>query len=158
MTAPAEQQSPTYYRMNPALVARLVGLGVVALALLVLLATVLVAIADLSTAVLLAVVLVGAVALGGTAWWLRSRAYVLRCDETGYRVRLIRGAGAHEAGWRDVQDAVAASPRGLPCVVLRLRDGRTTTIPVGALAVDREAFVHELREHLQRGQGHRPLV
>jgi len=157
MSAPAEQ-SPTYYRMNRALVARLVGLGVVVLAVVVFLATAVVALTDLPTAVLIVILLLGAAVLAGTWWWLGSRAYVLRCDERGYRVRLIRGAGAPEAGWRDVQDAVAASPRGIPCVVLRLRDGRTTTIPVGALAVDREAFVEELRGHLQRGQGHRPLA
>ena len=38
-------------------------------------------------------------------------------------------------------------------VVLRLRDGRTTTIPVEMLAMDREAFARDLQEHLQRGQG-----
>ena len=31
-----------------------------------------------------------------------------------------------------------------PVVVLRLRDGRTSTIPVEMLAVDRETFVREL--------------
>ena len=62
-----------------------------------------------------------------------------------------------EAGWKDVEDAVTATARGVPCVVLRLRDGRTTTIPVDALAADREAFVRDLRAHLQRGQGLRPL-
>ena len=43
------------------------------------------------------------------------------------------------------------------CVELRLRDGRTTTIPVGVLAVDREEFVRELQARLQRGHGLRPL-
>ena len=151
------EQAPTYYRMHPALVARLVGLGVVLLAVVIFLATVVVALTNLPTAVLIAILLVGAIALGGTAWWLRRKAYVVRCDDQGYRVRLIRGAGVHDAGWREVQDAVAASPRGIPCVVLRLRDGRTTTIPVGALAIDRETFAQELRGHLQRGQGERPL-
>jgi hypothetical protein len=42
-------------------------------------------------------------------------------------------------------------------VVLHLRDGRTTTIPVEALAADREEFVRDLQEHLQRGHGLRPL-
>jgi hypothetical protein len=45
----------------------------------------------------------------------------------------------------------------VPCVVLRLRDGGTTTVPVGVLAVDREQFVRELQEHLQRGHGLRRL-
>lgn len=157
MTVPAAEQSPTYYRMNRALVVRLVGLAVVALAVVVFALTVVVAVAGLATGVLIAALLLGAAVVLAGGWWLRSRAYVLRCDERGYRVRLIRGAGVNEAGWRDVQDAVAASPRGIPCVVLRLRDGRSTTIPVGALAVDREVFVQQLRGHLQRGQGQRPL-
>jgi hypothetical protein len=42
-------------------------------------------------------------------------------------------------------------------VVLRLRDGRTTTIPVQMLAVDREAFVRDVQDHLQRGHGLRKL-
>jgi hypothetical protein len=42
-------------------------------------------------------------------------------------------------------------------VVLHLRDGRTTTIPVAALAADREEFVRDLQAHLQRGHGLRPL-
>jgi hypothetical protein len=61
------------------------------------------------------------------------------------------------AGWRDVEDAVTASPHGVDCLVLRLRDGRTTSLPVAAIAEDREAFVHEIRGHLGRGQGLRPL-
>jgi len=36
-------------------------------------------------------------------------------------------------------------------VVLRLRDGRTTTIPVEALAADREAFARDVRLRLARG-------
>ena len=44
-----------------------------------------------------------------------------------------------------------------PVVVLRLRDGRTTTIPVEMLAVDREAFVRDVQDHLQRGHGLRKL-
>ena len=47
----------------------------------------------------------------------------------------------------------------VPCVVLRLRDGRTTTIPVGVLAVDKDEFVRELQGRLQaaaRAQAVRP--
>ena len=57
-----------------------------------------------------------------------------------------------------MQEAVAAKPRGVPCVVLRLRDGRSTTIPVQALDVDREQFAREIQRHLRRGQGLRPLT
>ncbi len=47
--------------------------------------------------------------------------------------------------------------RDVACLELRLRDGRTTTIPVGVLAVDKEEFVRELQGRLQRGHGLRPL-
>ena len=96
---------------------------------------------------------VGCVVLG---WWLRARAWVLRCTDDGYRVRLVRGAGVTEARWGAVEDAVTTYRHDVACVVLRLRDGRTTTIPVGVLAVDREQFVRELQGRLQRGHGLRP--
>ncbi|MDQ3484654.1 MAG: hypothetical protein M3445_04480, partial [Actinomycetota bacterium] len=88
---------------------------------------------------------------------LRARAVVVRFGEQGYEVRMIRSAGVKAARWSDVEDAVTSFPRDLPSVVLRLRDGSTTTIPVDALAVDRDQFVGELRARLQYGHGLRPL-
>jgi len=90
------------------------------------------------------------------AWWLRSRAWVVRTDAKGYAVRLVRGAGVTAAGWDEVEDAATAVRHDVPCVVLRLRDGRTTTIPVGVLAVDKDQFVRELQERLQAARGLRP--
>lgn len=145
------------YRLSPALGARLVGLLLVLVAILVFAATGAVALLNLHTVVLLVVGLVLVVAVFGAAHLLLRRTTVVHLDDDGYRVRLIRGAGVKEAGWKEVEEAVTASPRDIPCVVLRLKDGRTTTIPVQALAADREAFVRDLQEHLQRGQGLRPL-
>ena len=82
---------------------------------------------------------------------------MLRCTDDGYRVRLVRGAGVTEARWSAVEDAVTTYRHDVACVELRLRDGRTTTIPVGVLAVDKEEFVRELQGRLQRGHGLRPL-
>ena len=144
------------YRLSPAFGARLVGLLVVLLAVLVFLATGVVALLDLHTVVLVPVALVVVALILGLGAYLR-RTPVVRLDEHGYRVRLIRGAGVKRAGWKEVDDAVTATPRDLPCVVLRLTDGRATTIPVAALDVDREEFVRDLRAHLQRGHGLRPL-
>jgi hypothetical protein len=48
---------------------------------------------------------------------------------------------------------VAASPRGIDCLVIRLRDGGTTTIPVTALAADRSVFATEVRAYLRRSEG-----
>lgn len=144
------------YRLSPAFGARLVGLLVVCLAVLVFLATAVVAVLNLHTVVLVPVALVVVAVIFALGAVLR-RTPVVHLDDTGYRVRLVRGAGVRQAGWREVEDAVTASPRDIPCVVLRLVDGRTTTIPVAALDADREEFVRDLQAHLQRGQGLRPL-
>ena len=144
------------YRLAPALAARLVGLALVGSAALVLVATILTVAFDGSVAV---AVVVAAVALAATAGLVLAtlRIPVLMAGEAGYRVRWVRGAGTKAAAWREVEDAVAASPGGIDCVVLRLRDGRTTSIPVDAVAADRERFVAEIREHLTRGEGLRSL-
>lgn len=144
------------YRLSPAFGARLVGLLVVSLAVLVFLATAVVAVLNLHTVVLVPVALVVVAVIFALGAVLR-RTPVMHLDDDGYRVRLVRGAGVRRAGWREVADAVTASPRDIPCVVLRLVDGRTTTIPVAALDADREEFVRDLQAHLQRGQGLRPL-
>lgn len=143
------------YRLAPALAARLVGLLLVALAGLVLLATLLVAALGGPVVLLLGVGAVALVAVVVLAVALR-RIRVVELDDDGYRVRMVRGAGVRAARWREVEDAVAASPRGVDCVVLRLRDGRTTSIPVAAVDASREDFVQDLRGHLRRGEGLRP--
>lgn len=161
MTDPAPPSptdaAPAYYRLNPAFAARFVGIALVLTALVMFLATALVAVFDLPADLLVVLLVLSVVAVFVLGWRLRSRSFVLRCDRDGYRVGLVRGAGVTEARWREVADAVTASPRGIPCVVLHLQDGRATTIPVQALAIDREQFVRELQQHLQRGQGLRPL-
>jgi hypothetical protein len=81
------------------------------------------------------------------------RAYVVHLGEDGYQVRMVRGAGVRAARWVEVESAVTATPRGIDCVVLRLRDGRTTTIPVQVLAADREDFIRDVRAHLEGSSG-----
>lgn len=144
------------YRLAPALAARLVGLALVGSAAAVLVATVLTVLFDGPAAV---VVAVGAVALVGSAVLAIAtrRRLLLSLDDVGYRVRWVRGTGVRSAGWREVSEAVAASPGGIDCVVLRLRDGRTTSLPVDAVAVGREQLTTELRARLARGEGLRPL-
>lgn len=152
-----DQHLPVDYRLAPTLVVRFVGAYLVLLAVVIFAATAAVYLTGLPPDLLVILLLVGVVGVFWLAWWLRARAYVVRCEADGYRVRLIRGAGTTRAGWKEVEDAVTASPRGIPCLVLRLKDGRTTTLPVQAIATDREQFVRELQSHLQRGQGLRPL-
>ena len=154
---PVIAASPTIYRLAPAVVARLLGAALIGLALLLFVGTAVVAVAGLPGDLMVAVVLVGVVGCFGFGWWLRSRAWVLRCTDDGYRVGLVRGAGVGEARWSDVEDAVTTYRHEVACVELRLRDGRTTTIPVGVLAIDREEFVRDLQSRLQRGHGLKPL-
>ena len=144
------------YRLAPAMAARLVGLLLVLLALVVLLATVLVAVLG-GPPVLLIVIGVAAVGAVLALVVPLRQVQVVRLDEEGYRVRMIRGAGVRAARWREVEEAVATSPHGVDCVVLRLKDGRTTSIPVDAVDATRDEFVKDLREHLRRGEGLRPL-
>lgn len=141
----------TDYRFAPALTARLLGLTLIGSAVLISLATLGVAYWDLHTAALLVPVVLTLVVLVTLMSW--SNGYVVRLGEEGYRVRRIRGAGVPAARWKDVEDAVTVHRHGSPCVVLRLRDGRTTTIPAETLNVDREVFAREVAEHLQRGHG-----
>lgn len=139
------------YRLAPLLIARFVGLYLVLLAVVVFAATAVVAAIGVPADVLVAVLVVGLVGLFVLAWFLRSRVTVAHLDERGYRVAFIRGAGVKQARWLDVEDAVTASPRGIPCVVLRLRDGGTTTIPVQALQGDPDDFALDVRSRLRAG-------
>jgi hypothetical protein len=139
------------YRLAPLLIARFVGVYLVLLAVLVFAATALVAIADLPTislVVLLVLALVGLFVLG---WVLRSRVTVVHFDEAGYRVTMVRGAGVKEARWADVEEALTADVRGFPCVIIRLRDGGTTTIPVQAVAGDPDDFARDVQARLRAG-------
>jgi hypothetical protein len=150
---PAPVPEPTSYALAPAVVARFVGLALVLVALTMFATTALVAVLDLPPDLLVVVLVVCVLAVGTLAWWLRSRAWVLACDSEGYTVRLVRGAGVGRARWADVEDAATATRHGVPCVVLRLRDGGSTTIPVGVLAGDKEEFVRALQQRLQTARG-----
>lgn len=135
------------YRLAPAVAARLVGAALVGAAVLVLLTTLLTAV--LSWPVLVVLVVGGLGLVGVLATYvLTRRVPVLTLDPAGYRVRWVRGAGTHRARWSDVQEAVTGSPQGVDCLVLRLRDGRSTSIPVEAVAHDRYALVTEVRDRL----------
>ena len=133
------------------------GIALVGIALLVLLATLLVAVLDLHSAVLLLPVAIGVALFVAAAVLHQRRSWVVRLTDEGYRVQWVRGVGVASARWKDVEDAVTATVADAPVVVLRLRDGRTTTIPVQVLAVDRETFVRDVQQHLQRGHGMRRL-
>ena len=144
---------PSDYRLAPQLAARLLGFSLLILGGLVFLATGVVVLFRAPVAVLLIAVALGVVGVFTIGWLLNRRAYILRVTEDGYRIRFVRGAGVKQARWVDVHEAVTDTIAGSPCVVLRLRNGSTTTIPVEVLAVDRETFVRELQAHLDGKPG-----
>lgn len=148
---------PHHYRLHPGFAARFLGAALVLLAVVMFGATAVVALAGWNGDLLVVLFGLGLVGVFTLGWWLRERAYVLHVDAEGYRVGLVRGAGVKEARWADVAEASTDSPHGIPVVVLELHDGRTTSIPVQALALDREEFVRELQRRLRDGQGLRPL-
>lgn len=109
------------------------------------------------TAVLSTVVVVAVLAILALALLLVRLAPVVRLGEVGYEVRWVRGAGVKRGRWKDVEDVVATTVADSRVVVLRRRDGRTTTIPVGILAGSADDFVRDLQQHLNRGHGYRPM-
>lgn len=133
------------------------GALLIAISVLVFITTGLVAFLDLHTALLLIPAVLGILALVGAAIVLGRRGWVVRFTDDGYRVQWVRGVGVAAARWKDVEDAVTTASAGSPVVVLRLRTGATTIIPVDMLAGDRDEFVRDLQRHLQRGEGLRPL-
>lgn len=145
------------YRFAPHLVVRTLGTFLALVGLMVLVLALLVAALDWPRLVLTVGVVVAVVAVVGIAL-LRTRLVALvRFDEAGFRIRLLRGAGVTQGRWRDVEDAVAMTVRGHESVVLRHRDGRTTTIPVDVLDTTPAAFLADLRAHLDAGHGYRRL-
>ena len=145
------------YRFSGPFVVRLMGFGLIAVGLLVLALAILVAVVSLPGVVLAAGMVLAVVAVVLLGLVATRRAVVVHFDETGYRIRYVRGAGVRQAEWRHVEDVAAATVAGERCVVLRLRDGRTSTVPVGVLSGRPDDFVHDLRGHLSRGHGYRPL-
>ncbi|HEY0903388.1 MAG TPA: hypothetical protein VGE14_05825 [Marmoricola sp.] len=157
MTRHVPPPEPREYGLAPALRARLMGsfLGVIGLVLLVM--TVVVAVAGLHPDLLTGLVVLSVLGVIGLSFLLGRRRYVVRLDATGYRVRFVRGVGVEQARWTDVEDLTTAVVSGTECVVLRLRDGRTSTVPVNLIEGDREEFVDELQRFLDAGHGYRRL-
>ncbi|MCX6398502.1 MAG: hypothetical protein NTX33_01045 [Propionibacteriales bacterium] len=145
----AQPTSVSEYRLAPVVKARLVGAYLIVLALVLLGTTVAAVVFELSLDLLVALLGLGVLGLIGLGWWLNSKLVVVRLTTAGYRTRMVRAAGVSEARWSEVEDAVAASPRGIECLVLRLRDGRSTTIPVELVAGDKDDFARDVRDHLR---------
>lgn len=148
---------PSDYRLAPAVAARLMGLVLVAIAVMVFVATGLVIVFNLHSFVLVVPLVLALLVFVTAAVVHQRRGWVVRLTSEGYKVQWVRGVGADAGRWKDVEDAVTDTIAGSPVLVLRLRDGRTTTIPVEMLAIDREQFVRDIQKHLQDGLGLRRL-
>jgi hypothetical protein len=148
LVTPSSPAAATSYRLAPALAARLIGRSLVTLGLLVVVAT-LAGMLGGSWWVLAAVAGCGSVLVAGWAWWLLRRGTAVRLTDEGYDVRFLQGIGVARAPWSQVDEAVAASPQGEPCLVLRLSDGRSTRLPAHALAGDPDALAHDVRRRLR---------
>lgn len=145
----------TRYRLARPLAARLVGATLVAAALAVMVVTLVVVLLNASPGVLLGLALLVVGLAVGAAVAVRGWS-ILTLDDQGYHVRW-RASGVRAASWQDVDDAAATYAGDEPVVVLQLRDGRRTVLPVRLLDVDREDLVRTLQDHLQRGHGIRRL-
>jgi hypothetical protein len=139
----------TSYRLAPALGVRLVGRSLVTLAVLVAIASLAGLVTGTGWAPAGVVAVLGLLLVGGWAWWLLRRAWAVRLTGEGYAVRLLGGIGVTRAVWADVDEAVAASPGGEPCLVLRLADGRATRLPMAAVSADPDVVAVDVRRRLR---------
>jgi hypothetical protein len=148
---------PSNYRFSRALLVRTMGVLLVGVGALLLAVAAGVYLLDLGSLVLGAAVVAAVLVVLAAGLILGRLRSVVRLDDTGYQVSWVRGAGTRQARWRDVEDVVTATVAGHDCVVLRLKDGRTTSIPVRVLDADPDTFVRDLSAHLDRGHGYRRL-
>lgn len=149
--------SVSEYRFAQSLLVRSMG-GLLALVgVLIFLVASLVALLGVPVVVLTVTVVLGLLAVVGAAVWLSRFGVIVRFDREGYQVRMLRGAGVRAARWSEVEDSVTSTVRGHDLVVLRLRDGRATTVPIRVLATTPQEFVDDLRSRLNTGRGYRKL-
>lgn len=143
------------YGLAPQLRARLMGTFLACIGVTLLAVTVVVLALELPADLLSGLVILTVVGIFTLGFLLGRRWYVVRIDDLGYQVRFVRGAGQARARWVDVADLATSEVHGAKCVVLRLRNGSSTTIPVDLIEGDKEEFVDELRRRLNRSRGRR---
>ena len=150
LNRPVTRTAPeTSYRLAPALGLRLVGRSLMTLACLVVAATLVSLLSGGGGAPIAAVTVVGLVVVAAWSWWLLRGARALRLTGEGYAVRLLSGVGVTAAPWALVDEAVAASPGGRRCLVLRLTDGRETRLPMAALGASPDVVARDVRRRLR---------
>jgi len=138
--------------LAPALRLRLLGTGLAAVGLCVLVGVGVAWVVGAPTAVATGLVVLGGAGVLTLGLLLGVRRWVIRLDDQGYRVRVLRPQ-ARAARWSDVLDLQAINAGRARHVVLRLRDGRTTALPVDAVEGGPVRLTELLTSHLSSGPG-----
>lgn len=145
---PESAPKPREYALGAALRMRVLGAGLVTIGLVVGVVVLVAWWAELPRAVVSGLVVLAVLGVLGLGLSVGLRHWVVRLDATGYRVRFLRSAQTTSARWSDVEDVQAATIDGNRCVLIRLRDGRTTTIAAEVLDTDPDAFARSIRAFL----------
>jgi hypothetical protein len=153
---PATETAPVALALAPALRFRLLGTGLVAVGVVVVAGVLVTWLAHAAAAIATGLVVLGALGVLTLGLLLGLRHWVVRFDQHGYRVRGLRPQ-ARAARWSDVLDLQAVNTTGRRCVVLRLRDGRTTVLPVDAIEGGPVRLTELITAHLDRTNGYRRL-
>lgn len=127
------------------------GGSLVLMGLVVTVVALVVAVLELPVLVLSVTVGIAVLTVLGLALVLSRFAVLVRLDEIGYQVRFLRGAGVKQARWSDLEDVVTGFAKKQPVVVIRLRDGRTTTIPVNLIEGSADDFAKAIGAAAKKG-------
>jgi len=141
--------SPTTYRLAPALGLRLVGRILVTLAVLVGLPPPTTGGAVRTLGATAAVALLGLAAAQPALTHETHQRVRTGIQTDGFAIRFLGGVGVPAATWSQVDEVVAASPGGQPCLVLRLEDGRMTRLPMAAVAGDPDVLALDVRRRVR---------
>lgn len=98
-------------------------------------------------------VLLGLVTLVGALLTARPIELV-RFDETGFRVRWLRGGQVGSGRWRDVEDVAGGVHAGQRVAVLNHRDGNTTMLPLALLDTPGDDVEADVQRRLNAAYGY----
>ncbi|MBA2443718.1 MAG: hypothetical protein H0V49_00065 [Nocardioidaceae bacterium] len=106
--------------------------------------------------VVLTVITVGVLAL--CALFLLRPPAVLRLTTEGYAISLVRGAGVKAAPWSEVASVATQPVGGATSLVITLRNGRTSIMPLSLLGAQQATAQGDVRVRLNSAHGYRRLT
>ncbi|MBA3265431.1 MAG: hypothetical protein H0T14_03530 [Nocardioidaceae bacterium] len=80
---------------------------------------------------------------------------LLRLTVDGYQISLVRGAGAKVARWADVMSVATQPVGGATCLVIMLRGGRTSVLPLSLLGACQGEAERDVQRRLDSAHGRR---